>query len=135
MATAATAAKQNSNERRGEEGTEKNQALLWILGVFKVRGGAASQVGESEHGLGADARPAVWSCPHPCAALLHAGVLEDPGVPAVPSGARKGLQGGAAMRSWWLCLGQGGSLGVPEPLLRLRKVPHPEGWQQSRAGS
>lgn len=135
MATAATAAKQNSNERRGEEGTEKIEPCSGFWGFLRSGGGAASQVGESEHGLGADARLAAWSCPHPCAALLHAGVLEDPGVPAVPSGARKGLQGGAAMRRWWLCLGQGGSLGVPEPLLRLRKVPDPEGWQQSRAGS
>lgn len=36
MATAATA-KQNSNERRGEEGTggeRENQALLWHFGGF-----------------------------------------------------------------------------------------------------
>lgn len=88
MATAATA-KQNSKERRGEEGREgrgKIKPCSGLLGVFKdpqrvFWGDAGSQVGEADHDLGADTR------------------------------------------------------GVPEPLLRLTKIPDPEGWQQSRAGS
>lgn len=54
MATAATAAKQNSNEWRG--GERENKALLHPLGVFKVKWDVASQVGGS------------WSCVHPCMA-------------------------------------------------------------------
>lgn len=135
MATAATAAKQNSNERRGEEGTEKIEPCSGFWGflrsgeVLHPRWGSQSTVWVL--------MPGWLRGPAPIPAQLCSGarVLEDPGVPAVPSGAGKGPQGGGAMRRWWLCLGQGGSPGVPEPLLRLRKVPHPEGWQQSRAGS
>lgn len=54
MATAATAAKQNSNERTG--GERENKALLRLLGVFKVKWDVASQGGGS------------WSCAHPCMA-------------------------------------------------------------------
>lgn len=43
MATAATAAKQNSNKKRG--GERENKALLCPSGVFKVKWAFASQVG------------------------------------------------------------------------------------------
>ena len=47
MATAATAAKQNSNKKRG--GERENKALLCPSGVFKVKWDVASQVGGSQH--------------------------------------------------------------------------------------
>lgn len=48
--------KTKQQREEGREGETENQALLWPLGVFKVRGDVGSQVGEAEHGLGADAR-------------------------------------------------------------------------------
>lgn len=45
MATAATAAKQNGNKKRG--GGRENKALLCPSGVFKVKWALAPQVGGS----------------------------------------------------------------------------------------
>jgi len=139
MATAATAAKQNSNKKRGGEG--ENQALLCPWGVFKVKRGVASRVGGGEHRGWVLMRGA--GCVVLCTALLGCWGSGDAGrIPGrlvwpleLGRGCSKALavaRGGGDGISQADCHG---SLVVAEPVLGLSKFPAPDGHQQSTAGS
>lgn len=100
MATAATAAKQNSNKKRG--GERENRAPLCPSGVFKVKWDVASQVGGGQYmdrvlmwgGLCGPALTFAQLC-------RAAGVREGPAVPGLASGAGKGPQRGSGRGMGW----------------------------------